>query len=401
MNRILLVHRYYKPDTPTYAILLDRIAQTLQGKTQVHVLTAMPSYYGSSKDGVQKKEVANGVRITRLGLFDEGNRKYLIRVVNSVLFALKVFIYLIRHRNEYDVVQVATTPPIMISGVTCIATALLNRKFVYHCQDIYPEIAHTLSKTNERMGMGYRIMRYLDKGIMRRASAIVVLSEDMSRALTQGRSIDSSKIWVINNFITADQIRIVEPIEKLDREIVEFTQLYPRTFVFSGNIGIFQDLDRICKAFSELPSVGFMLIGTGQEKARLEQEYADCSNIYFSGYMQQSKLNAHLHLFEAGLAPIQRDVERFAFPSKIIGYLSQGLPVISFSSENSSIAVLCSENEFGINSTLPIDGSMDKFKAILEEFENGQSHANIRERALTLFGENEILQEWIRLYESV
>ena len=46
-KRVLIVHRYFYPDTPTYARLLKKIADYISDKHQVNVLTTCPSYYGS------------------------------------------------------------------------------------------------------------------------------------------------------------------------------------------------------------------------------------------------------------------------------------------------------------------------------------------------------------------
>ena len=74
--RILLVHRYFLPDTPPYASILYEIAKHLakQGH-EVEVLTSFPSY--KSKQtliSAASLEEVDGVKIRRVRLLDDHNR---------------------------------------------------------------------------------------------------------------------------------------------------------------------------------------------------------------------------------------------------------------------------------------------------------------------------------------
>ena len=71
--RVVLVHRYFWPDTPPYAHILRAIAWTLAaGGHDVTVLTAQPSYNREQVAEAPAAEVLpDGVRVLRGPVFDD------------------------------------------------------------------------------------------------------------------------------------------------------------------------------------------------------------------------------------------------------------------------------------------------------------------------------------------
>ena len=138
--KILLVHRYFWPDSPPYASILRTVGEHLaESGHSVEVFTAQPSYGGSDlHEKAPNSESLNGVQISRAPLLKESKSKPVGRLLNLVLFAAQVFLKVAR--GDFDAVMAATTPPVFVAFAARCGAKLKGAKFVYHMQDIYPEV---------------------------------------------------------------------------------------------------------------------------------------------------------------------------------------------------------------------------------------------------------------------
>src|SRR3954447_7978824 len=141
--RILLVHRYYRPDAPAYAQMLGSMAQRFADDAHsVTVLSTMPSYNDAyAGPPPPAREVVDGVRVIRLRLLGGEKRRPYVRLPNLVFFWTRVLLHALRHRHDYDLMTVASFPPILMGVLGRIVAALTPIDFVYHYQDLWPEVA--------------------------------------------------------------------------------------------------------------------------------------------------------------------------------------------------------------------------------------------------------------------
>ena len=72
------------------------------------------------------------------------------------------------------------------------------KRQVYHCMDLHPEIGRLSGEFANPVA--YRILARLDAATMRRATAVVVLSEDMARSVARRDPALADKVVVLNNF---------------------------------------------------------------------------------------------------------------------------------------------------------------------------------------------------------
>ena len=70
--KIQIIHRYFYPDTSTYAFLLHKLSNNYKNYfDQVDVLTTMPSYHGSDLIKAEHNQAIDNINIKRLRLLDE------------------------------------------------------------------------------------------------------------------------------------------------------------------------------------------------------------------------------------------------------------------------------------------------------------------------------------------
>src|SRR5690606_1642251 len=227
-----------------------------------------------------------GIQVKRLRLLPEHNRSLFWRFLNSLLFAFSIFFHLLLKGNRYDVVQVATTPPIMSALAVTFASKIRRFKFLYHCQDIYPDIT-TIGNENDSEGWTFRFMFFLDKFIMRSAWKKVVLSDDMMQHIVKKRKLETVKVGVINNFEFNMKEPDHDPSTKIPESLKELMSSDKRKIIFAGNLGYFQNLEIVFQVVDRIikrMDVSFIVVGDGVRREELEQKFKS-QDIVFTGFL--------------------------------------------------------------------------------------------------------------------
>jgi len=258
--KLLLVHRYIRPDTPGYAHMLYIMGQNFAREGHdVTIFSAQPGYndaYDGPKPPV--REVVDGMTVIRIPILKESKTTPLIRAINFAWFAIRVFIHAVFQGEAYDRMTVSTFPPTLMAAVARMIGLFRRTSYIYHCMDLYPEIAQA-SGMVKKESFAQKIAAWIDKRNCLKAESVVVLSEDMLKTLA-GRGIQTSNVKVLNNFI----INEVEP----EIDLPDTIQLQPDKFrvLFAGNIGRFQSLDTIVEAAKIIgfdDRIEFWFVGAG------------------------------------------------------------------------------------------------------------------------------------------
>lgn len=395
---VVLVHRYFAPDTPLYASLLRVLAEELHSKGhRVTVLTAQPSYTGAQGMAPWREEPLPGLVIRRLPLLRDSRRMGPVKALNSVLFAAQVAAAGAR-LDDVDVIMAATTPPIVAARAASFVARRRRGAFVYHNQDIFPEVAVAAGLLS-RPGLA-TLLRRLDLANHRRADRIVVLSGDMRRTVEE-RGIPADRISVINNFDPfADDAGAGDG--KRARRDGD-----PLTVVFAGNLGRFQGLDTVLAAARHLADapVAFHFIGDGSARRRLE---ADATSggmaVHFHGYLPPAEVERFLRVeADIGIVSLLPGVVRAAYPSKTFSYLRQGCPVLALVESDSELVRTLTTRAIGFNCE---PGDLDGFvKVIRQCLANRPALETMRDRAAA-FAADQLsprhrLDEWLWMFESL
>ena len=179
--KITIVYRYFWPDTPPYATMLRDMSEWfVSAGHEVEVITAQPAYKPKAGIPTQpRREMINGVNIRRVRLFKERGVG-LIKAINAGLFVISAFLILLFGKKR-DLIWTATIPPVLQAFAMMIVSKIRGSKFLYHMQDIYPEIATVSGHISKLFPV--KLFRWLDCITQRQSEAIVVLSDDMKGAI--------------------------------------------------------------------------------------------------------------------------------------------------------------------------------------------------------------------------
>ena len=330
--------------------MLRTIAEHLAGQGhQVDVLSAQPSYGGSDKHRTSPTtETIGDVKVRRARLLPEKPSQMVRRALNLGFFALQVFAQASR-RGSYDVVMAATTPPILVALTARLASKVSGARFVYHMQDIYPEVL--AANEGRPLGVPQQALQRVDSWTTQHADRVVVLSQDMMQTLADRHRIDH--VRVINNFLP-------DASHSSDSKELETVTWVADSFqvVFAGNLGNFQGIDHVIEAFALLDESGveahLVLVGSGAAEEELRTQAATMLDrrVFFAGRMSQSNAEQIVSASDLALVTLNKGVIATAFPSKTMTYLSCGTPVLAAVEHDSELATLLRTENVGTSCQL-------------------------------------------------
>jgi len=395
--RILIAYRYFSPDTPPYASMLEELTGWFaEAGHEVEMVTAQPAYKPSANIPKQPwREVRRGVNVRRLWLLRE-NGMGPAKVINSAVFVLRAF-FIILLGPKRDLIWTATMPPVVQAWMLSFAARMRGAKFLYHMQDLHPEIS-AVSDGALKKGRLFNLMQRLDVKALSRSDVAVVLSPDMCNVLIE-RGVDPDTPRVIRNFALGD-----DAAEDLRAKRQMPAQGQPLSFCFAGNVGRFQNLEKLIEAFTKIdPSMAqLVIVGEGRAKAELQAQVAASgqSNVTFHDHMTESQVFAFLCKQHVGLVSLSPGLYRYAFPSKIWTYMAADLPMLAMVEDESYLHdFLC---EYRLGTSLPWEAQADTLAATITALSRDVRNRNLRPAEHTqLYHKSAARAHWLTLMDEL
>lgn len=371
--RILLTHRFFWPDTSPYGVILRSLGEELAGAGHdVRVFTSKPSY-GKGAPNAPRMQQLGDIEVRRIWVPSEHRRNPLIRVVNVVIYCVSLFFHVLFSRAH--VVTACTFPPVLAAWSASLAAQLTGARFIYHMQDIHPEISSFSGGFLGRR-LPSRILRWLDNQTLRRADKIVTLSGDMAETLL-ARGLGELPIHIINNpSLDAGPAR-AQPPERLRKPSGTCR------VIFAGNLGRFQDLpllaEGVARCFDKHPELELMFLGDGVALPELNRKWGEHPQVRFAPFMPFAQAREIIADADIGLVSLSPNIYRVAYPSKIATYLDLGLKVLALVEPESQIATeLVSARVGAVPTARTAEAVADALESVLEmEKPSSDSRANM------------------------
>lgn len=311
----------------------------------VHVFSTLPSY----REGVSapRHERLGPLNVRRIWVFAREKSNPIRRLANVAIYCVGLFMEVLRQRP--DVVTASTFPPVVAAWSASLAARLTGARFIYHMQDIHPEVSYY---AGQRMGRGVFgcVLRWLDNQSLRRASRIIVLSNDMADTL-RARGITDLPIVVLNNpalQASAGSAKLLTKLAKPDGV---------RRVIFAGNMGRFQNLSLLAEGvalcFDRHPNLELMFLGEGTVLPELQQRWKDCPQVRFEAFLPFEEAREVIANADVGLVALRPNIYRVAYPSKIVTYLDLGLQVLALVEPQSQLAQELGSSGSGVVPTAP------------------------------------------------
>jgi colanic acid biosynthesis glycosyl transferase WcaI len=327
--RVLLLTQWFDPE-PTFKGIVFARELVRQG-FEVEVVTGFPNYpggrvYAGYRIKWLKREVIDGVHVTRVPLYPNHDQSAIRRVVNYLSFAASSLIYCLFFVKRADVIY-AYHPPLTV-GITASLIRLFRRiPVVYDIQDMWPDTLRATGMVNNPRAL--RTVETFCQWVYHRVDHLVVLSPGFKRLLLQ-RGVPEGKIDVIYNW--ADEAALRTPSGKLPANFPGAEQF---RILFAGNMGKAQALDAVLDAAALLQTRGsrvcFVMLGGGVEVERLTRRAADLQlrNVMFLPPVPMAEVGMLLNAADALMVHLRKDsLFAITIPSKTQAYMAVGKPLL-------------------------------------------------------------------------
>jgi len=329
---ILFLTDNFPPETNAPATRTHEHArQWVAAGHQVTVLTNVPNFpagrvFPGYRNKLRQREAMDGIRVVRVWTYVTANEGFFRRSLDYFSFGASSVIGGL-FLPAPDVI-VATSPQIFTALGACILAWIKRRPFVFELRDLWPDSIVAVGAMRE--GPLLRTLRRIEYWLYRRAAKIVSVTNSFKRILV-ANGIPQGKIAVVRNGVDLEAFAPgPKPVELARRLGLEgrFVAAYV------GTIGMAHGLDVLLAAAEHLRDrrdLAFVLVGTGAERARLEQEAKrrGLDRVIFVGPVDKAEVKRYWRLCDVALVLLKdAPVFHHVIPSKIFEAMGTGRPIV-------------------------------------------------------------------------
>ena len=370
-QKLLIFAHYYFPDTASTGQILKDLAEGMLEDFEVTVICVVPSYEGTIEEQYKTKkyyfENLNGVKIIRVRVpeFSKSNKKSRIKNIVTYFFrAIKAA----KKSGKQDYVLTISQPPILGGMLGVIGKWMKHAKMIYCIQDFNPEQVKAVNYSSNKFII--KLMLMIDKYSCKHSNLVITVGCDLVKTLEnrfKGKKVP--KYVMINNWIDEEKIY---PLPLNNKHILEFKKKFglENKFVimYSGNIGLYYDLENIIKALKQFRKgytsngeyesgpktpdgreVAFAFIGDGSllDKLISYTKKHKFDNVFFIPYQKKQDLIYSLNSGDVHMCINASGIKGVSCPSKAYGIMAVGKPIIGVLENGSEIRKIIEESKCG------------------------------------------------------
>jgi colanic acid biosynthesis glycosyl transferase WcaI len=344
--RILIYSINYFPELTGIGKYNGEMADWLANQGHEVVIITAPPYYPwwrvqqPYRSWIYRTELINKVKVHRCPLLVPSRPTGAKRLLHLFSFALtSIPVLLIQLFKRPDIIVVLEPTLFCVPAALGLARLSGARTWL-HVQDFEVDAAWGLGLVKAKAAG--RTAAKIERWLMNCFDRVSTISDSMlERLVTKG--IMQEKTVLLSNWVDAQDIF---PLPKasiyraeLGIEDNKFVALY------SGNMGEKQGLEILLAAARSLQAESrllFVLCGTGAARARLMQIGMGLHNVRWLPLQPVEKLNELLNLADVHLLPQRADAADWCMPSKLLGMLASGRPVLATAHPGTQLAKMVS-----------------------------------------------------------
>jgi colanic acid biosynthesis glycosyl transferase WcaI len=399
--RIGIVCQYFPPEVAPIGVMVSELAQdlTVVGH-EVTIFTGFPNHprgevftgYHCQLRG-QAERLMDGVTVRRNWLYITSSKSFFPRVLNYASFALSTLVSTIYRRQD---VYLIISPPLSNFFIG-VLLRLLGRRYVLNVQDIYPDAAVAAGVLRNPLLID--ILKRIERIAYRMADTITVISKGFRSNLI-AKEVPDDKLMIISNWINLDEI---QPQPKINSFSVSHGIHDRFVVLYSGTIGLVSGAEimtEVAHLLKDEAAIALMIVGEGIVKLRLQDEAKarKLNNIWFLPFQPRELLPELLSSASVGIVTLKPGHGGNSVPSKILGYLAAGRPVIASVDPASDTWAFVEEADCGI--CVPPGDEPALADAILQMSRNPELCRRLGQNGRTFLEKNLSRTAVTKLYEA-
>ncbi len=246
------------------------------------------------------------------------------------------------------------TPPITFTKTVKYIQERDKAKAYLMLKDIFPQNAVDLGIMSVKglKGIIYRYFRAKEKALYRISDYIGCMSKaNADYVRNQNPEICDNKVGLCPNSIELVDKRISAAQRDTLRKKYNLP-LNKRIFVYGGNIGRPQGIPFIIDCLreaSDLQDVQFLIVGSGTEYGVLEQYVSEekPKNVVLMRHLPKKDYDMLVSSCDVGMIFLDHRFTIPNFPSRMLGYMQAGVPILACTDPNTDIGKVITEGKFG------------------------------------------------------
>jgi len=335
MPHLTMLLPHYPPDVAADGQLFALLARELarQG-VRVRVLTWRPRYQGMAADALARED-HDGVQVRRMWAPRTGKsffgRAFGAWWITKTAFPRALF--------SPGVLLMPSSPPTL--GLVGWWLSWLGRRYIYVLHDIHPELGIALGRF--KPGLFTALLRFIQRRNLARGRTAAI-TEGMAQKARELQP--RADVRVIENWV---DVSAIAPRPKAASEFARDNDLVqPFVIQYSGNLGLLHPLDGLVGAMRELPDCVLTFIGRGARLQATRKAAEGLPNVRFFDYQPLASLADSLSACDIAAVAIEPGADRLAMPSKLVGILASGRPVLALAPVVSELAQLVETTGCGV-----------------------------------------------------
>ena len=344
--RILIYSINYAPELTGIGKYNAEMANWLsQRGHEISIITAPPYYpwwqvQYSYKSWQYRIEALDNVKVFRCPLWVPRHPTSIKRLLHLASFALASIPPLLINIFKRPDVLVVLEPTLFCSPAAVFASRLIGAKTWLHVQDFEVDAALGLGMVNNKKIAWFASA--VEKWLMNRFDHISTISEKMLERLVR-KGVNRKRCTLMPNWVDGEEI-FPKTTESSFRNKLGIGK-EKCVALYSGNMGEKQGLEILLEAAKLLrnePNLAFVLCGDGSARDRLMKMGENLANITWLQLQPIEQLNELLNLADVHLLPQRSDVADLVMPSKLLGMLASGRPVLATAQDGTQLAKVVS-----------------------------------------------------------
>lgn len=315
----------------------------------VSVLTRNPSYpfgkiYPNYKNRFFQKEEIKGVPVFRIQFIPKYNSNKFFKILNYLWNMFLGMLWALKNGKKYDAIYIYQTGPLTFSAIGVLIKILFKKKITIWTQDVWPDTVFAYGIA--RKGVFKIIIEKFVKWVYCNCDNITVTSPgfiEIIKKYAPSKNIQFIPQWSLTSKLKNSN--------NITNDII-----FPGSFnfVFAGNIGKAQNLERLIEGFeifytnSANKEVWLNLIGDGSQLEFLKEKvYSQkIKNIKFWGRVNSSEMPLYYEKSDILIISLEdSSIFNMTIPAKFQSYLNAEKPI--FGVLNGEVANLICDNNIG------------------------------------------------------
>jgi glycosyltransferase involved in cell wall biosynthesis len=294
----------------------------------------------------------NGVNILNVWTTNIQKTNFLEKGFTTLFIELFFYLAIKKYlpKEKFDLI-LYSTPPITFTNLISKIKENSNAKTYLLLKDIFPQNAVDLN-VFKKQSLIYKYFRKKEKLLYDLSDFIGCMSPaNLNYVLKNNPTVKKEKVEINPN-----SIEIKKDILEINPELYEKYKI-PNDkviFIFGGNLGIPQGIDLLKKHILFCKSIEdafFLIVGNGTEYTNLNDwiQFEEVKNAVLIKEVPKNEFEQLLSISHVGLILLNPNFTIPNFPSRILSYMQDKLPVICATDKNTDIGKIAIENNFGFS----------------------------------------------------